>query len=94
MKTLEEQISRIRQLILSEQSIKDKVLLDGACKAWNTMTREEKTKFANNSTDILDEAKPIDMDVVCMAAEEGNFKEAIPNEKYREVIGMLLSGTV
>jgi hypothetical protein len=34
------------------------------------------------------------MVVVCTAAEDGNFEEALPNEKYREVVGMLVSGTL
>jgi hypothetical protein len=94
MNKLEEQIGRIKQLILVEQNIKDKVLLDGACKKWNTMSIEDKNKFTNNSTDILDQAKPIDMEVVCMATEEVNFEEALPNQKYREVVGMLVSYTL
>ena len=94
MKKLEEQIGRIKQLILVEQNIKDKVLLDGACKKWNTMSREDKNEFTNTSTNILDQAKPIDMEVVCTAAEDGDFEEALPNEKYREVVGMLVSGTL
>ena len=34
------------------------------------------------------------MEVVCLAAEEDNFEEALPNEKHREVVGMLVSGTL
>lgn len=94
MKNLKEEISRIKKLILVEQNIKDKVLLDKACKKWNTLSMEDKTKFQNNSTKITNEPKPIDMDVVCVAAEEGNFEEALPNEKYREVVGTLVSGTL
>ena len=55
MKNLKEEITRIKKLILIEQNIKDKVLLDKACKKWNTLSMEDKTKFQNNSTKITKE---------------------------------------
>ena len=104
MNNLHEQLQKMRKLILSEhgkikpvlteQELKDKVLLDKACKKWNTMSSEDKVDFENKSLNDLSQEDPIDMEVVCQAAKEENFEEAMPNEKYRKVIGDLVSGTL
>jgi hypothetical protein len=104
MNNLHEQLQKMRNLILSEhgkikpilteQELNDKVLLDGACKKWKTMSFEEKGDFTNNSVEILNQDDPIDMDVVCQAAKDDNFEEAIPTEEHRKVIRTLVSQAV
>ena len=91
--TIQDQTNKItimRRSIIREQELKDKVLLDNACKKWATMDISKKNKFENDSVNIVGEDDPIDMDVVCLAAKENNFKEAIPNDDYRAVIKSLL----
>ena len=104
MNNLHEQLKKMKSLILSEhgkikpilteQEIQDKVLLDGACKKWKTMSFDEKKDFTNNSVEMLNQDDPIDMDVVCQAASDDNFEEAIPTEEHRNVIRSLVSPTV
>lgn len=104
MNNLHEQLKKMKSLILSEhgkikpilteQEIEDKVLLDGACKKWKTMSSEEKSNFTNNSVEMLNQDDTIDMDVVCQASDDENFEEAIPTEEHREVIRSLVSTTV
>jgi len=94
MESLKEEVSRIKQLILVEQNLKDEELLDSACKVWSKMPFDKKRDFEDKSVDILNQDDPIDMDVVCEAKKEGNFKEAIPNDNYRKVIKSLIPNTI
>lgn len=98
MENLQIQLNKMKNLILSEhgkiktilteQDIKDKVLLDNACKKWKTLPNEKKTEWTNNSTDITKEDDPIDMDVFCSTK---NSDEVINNnETYRIVLKSLI----
>jgi hypothetical protein len=98
MENLYKQLNKMKGLIISEhglikpilteQDLKDKVLLDNACKKWKTLSLEKKTDWSNTTTNITKEEDPYDMDVAC---ESKNTEEAIQNKDvYRLVLKDLI----